>query len=533
MGIKIKLIKLPNVQSNKGVLMPDLGIGILVTILKKSGFDVSQLDLKPLFYGNKSGTKFQCLFGETIEGVSPVKVKQIQELSFSFAKDTVKKHSLSDYDCLGFSLDEETDLLFNLNLIKTFKLLTGKIIIIGGGFRFGRSIMEKYGFVDFLIRGDATFSLKQLLIYLGKRRGNLSQIPGLHYRQAGKFKNNPYLRQAGNVNLVPDFSDLDMEDYRLGLSECGVSLSEDKFREIHNPELKVAILPYHFIKGCPNACSYCYWNREKLFKVTQPERVVDNLQFMKEKYRVNHFLFLNNSFNPTLKYGEEFVKSLERRKLGILWSDSAHPATISKDFFPALKASGCVQLYYGLESLSKRILKMLNRSGDPADFSMILRESHRHDIFNGVNFIVGIPFEKEEDIKLTHDFIKKNKKYFEYFNINLLRIIPEFGFSKKPMDVGISLRRFGCSELRNPVGDPIIKQVLESAGISKGTAFYSFDEIGGIGWEQKNKQDIKSIKYLIRVSDSRKKEFFEDIRFIFYLSRAFRSKREILQWYKK
>jgi radical SAM superfamily enzyme YgiQ (UPF0313 family) len=253
---------------------------------------------------------------------------------------------------------------------------------------------------------------------------------------------------------------------------------------------------------------------------------------MKERYKVSNFLFLNNSFNPTVKYAERIISTLAKRKLNIFWSDSLHPATISLDMFAGLKEIGCKQLYFGLESLSPRILELINRGGNPDTFSSVLRESHKKDIFNGVNFIIGIPFEKFNDVKLTHDFIRRNRQYFEYYNVNLLRIIPEFGFSKNPAKMGISLREFGSIKLRNPANDPVINEVLSCVGISERTFFYAYDEIGGLYWEDKNRQDLKYARYLCKIMDRDKKEFFEDIRFIFYLNHIFSNKKEILNWYK-
>jgi len=358
-------------------------------------------------------------------------------------------------------------------------------------------------------------------------------VPGLSYRNNGGIVSNAYLRQSGNIDIVPDFTDLNMEDYRLGLDECKINLTPNKFKQIYEPDLKIAILPYHFIKGCPESCAYCYWNREKLFKVTRPEKVADNLQLMQAKYKVNNFIFLNNAFNPTLKYAEQLVVEIGKRKLNICWSDSVHPAKLSRDIISGFKEIGCRQLYYGIESLSTRILNLINRPSDTSKFSLFLKESHEQDIFNGVNFLIGIPFEKNDDLRLTVEFAKKNKKYFEFFNVNLLRIIPEFGITKNPAHFGIKLKDFGSIELRNKGNDARVNKLLNFGGISNRVSFYSFDEINGLDWEHKNKQDLKYLQSLSKIMDSHKKEFFDDIRFIFYLNHLFKSKKEILSWYDK
>lgn len=505
-------------MANPGILMPDLGIGILSAILRRKKIEVGCTDLKPLFTSDTELMKLRLM-----------PLEKAEEGLFESARTITRNRSLRKAKILGFSLDEETDLPLNLKLIKSFKELTGASIIAGGSFKFSPAMLEANPFIDFIIRGDATISLPLLL-----RGEDHKKIPGLIFRQRGTVTANPYLRQTGNVDILPDFSDFCMNDYRLGLARCKTQIPDGPLKkQIEIPGLKITILPYHFIKGCPNQCSYCFWHREKFLEMTRPEKVADNLQILKEKYKADHFVFLNNEFNPTLRYAESVLSEIISRKLGITWSDSVHPATVNKDLLPLFKESGCAQLFWGLESLSPRLLGVMNRRGDPTQYAGLLKTSHELGIFNGTNFMVGIPFEREGDIRLTERFAKKNSSYYEFYNINLLRIYPEFVSIKDARKLNIKIRDFGSMELRNPKADLEAARLLESAGISKKLSFYSYDEINGLTWEKKNAQDIRHVKILNDIHDYAKKTFFDDTRLICYLLRSLNTKNEILKWYKK
>lgn len=525
---EIKLIKMPNLpkeKSYKSILMPDLGLGILVSILKKDGFMASQWDLKMILLKNSSLRKIQ----EDFHNNSKNSIKA--EFLF-LAESIVKAFHLKNSKIIGFSFDEDTDLKFNLILIKLIKEITRAKVVLGGNYGFSELFLEKYGFLDFIIRGDATISLSMLLQFLNGQT-TIREIYGLIFRNGTKVMSNPYLRQAGNVNLIPDFSNVNMEDYKMDLASFAPELSRTQFNEIYNPDIKINVIPYHFIKGCPNACMYCCWNKDHYFQTTPPEKVAENLQFMKEKYKTDHFIFLNNSFNPTLKYAQELIGAFHKYRLNVLWSDSISPKNIPLDLFAGLKNAGCRQLYFGLESLSPRILKLMNRPGDCTRFSSMLESSHNNGIFNGVNFLMGIPSETTQDIEKTHNFILKYKPYYEYFNINLLRMIPEFKTIKNLSKMNITLKKLGSLELRNPEHKEEINQILKKGGITDKIRFYSFDENSGLKWQDKNEQDIKLLKRLLDVSDDIKKTFFEDIRFVFYLNHIFKSKNRMMSWFKQ
>ncbi len=515
--MNIHFVKLPNRLENPGILMPDLGIGILTAILRQQKIGVDCIDLKPLFSKDPSLRKLRT-----------VPIPKAEEGLFELVQQIIKHRSLKKVKLLGFSLDEESDLPLNLTLIRFFKELTRATVLLGGNNKFSQAILEKNHFIDFIIKGDATISLPMFL-----RGESLSKIPGLMYRQGSKVVANPYLRQSGNTDILPDYTDFIIDDYRLGLSSCKALIPHEFLKEIEIPDLKITILPYHFIKGCPNQCSYCFWHRERILKTTDPQKVADHLQLMKEKYKADHFVFLNNEFNPTARYAEDVLLAIKSRKLGTTWSDSLQPATLKKDIFPLFRESGCISLYFGLESLSPRVLKLMNRPSDPSKFSGFLKAAHENNMFNGANFLVGIPFEKQEEVQMTAKFIIDNNEYFEFCNVNLLRIYPEFASLKNTDRLKIKIRDFGSMELRNPNGEPAIEKLLNYAGFYKQLSFYSYDEIGGLNWEKKNVQDLKHVKLLKDALDIPKKTFFEDTRLIAYLMRSMKTKEKILRWYKK
>jgi len=524
--MKLCIIKMPNKGSE--ALMPDLGIGMLVSALKSDGFEVSQADLKPsirvlhplhqIYHNIKVKEASNSLNGLTSNNVSQL------------AMMVIRLYGLKKYNILGFSLDVESNIFLNLSIIKSIKEQLGCTIVLGGTYNFTVRFMKECWFVDYVIKGDATEAFSKLMTELSKSNPLLSKVPGLIYREGDKVKSNSYYRQMGNTNMIPDFTALNMEDYHLSHREI-MEKYGDGIGAAHANG--IALLPFHFIKGCPNSCTFCFWNREKYYKHTDPEDVVSAIRHMKEKYKISNFIFLNNSFNPSLSYGKELLKSFISHDLNINWSDSINPNQCDPELITYCRDSGCRQLYWGIESASQSILQRLNRPTNSTNFETYLKRAHECNIFNGVNFFVGIPHESTSDISITADFIKRANRYFEYFNVNLLRLIPEYPHIRDPLDQGIKLLKLGSAEMRNPDSDKKIKSILNEAGISSRVKFYSFDEIDGLKWKEKNEQDIRHVKMLLESIDIPKKAFFENIHRVFYLSSALDSKDEIINLYKR
>jgi len=86
---------------------------------------------------------------------------------------------------------------------------------------------------------------------------------------------------------------------------------------------------------------------------------------------------------------------------------------MDREFINKMKASGCVELEYGVESASARVRRLMKKP--PYDIRIIervIRDTHDAGIGTRVNFMFGFPGETEEDFEETLNFLKRNKEFF-------------------------------------------------------------------------------------------------------------------------
>lgn len=171
---------------------------------------------------------------------------------------------------------------------------------------------------------------------------------------------------------------------------------------------KYNLIEGHMIasRGCIYNCAFCgganlrntgmtvrYLSKEKIKScVTQ----LVNLGV--ECVRLLDDLFLANR-----QHIEEAIDIFNH--FSVRWRAMAHVKSLlsNADLFPALKASGCIELFIGIESGSPEIRKSINKTGSIDE----IKETVKKLLDAGINikgyFMYGFPEETIEQMKQTYD----------------------------------------------------------------------------------------------------------------------------------
>ena len=161
---------------------------------------------------------------------------------------------------------------YNLALAEKIKSIYPNSIIIFGGHNIGggeNCFLDKYGFIDFLIRGEGEEAFRRLLCELCSESPDYSSVSNLSYRAGGKTIHNPV-------------ETLERTDYP---SPYLTGYFDSIYEE--NPDMQLdAILETS--RGCPGNCSYCDWGcnskKIKLFPIERIYAEIDWLANHKTKF---------------------------------------------------------------------------------------------------------------------------------------------------------------------------------------------------------------------------------------------------------
>lgn len=401
-------------------LMPN-GLGYVHNILNKTGINFQTVDLDMIFYHRFHSRRL--LDSEppltSPSGVpvhtDPWGVTSVED--FWYKPDFVEFFRPEIDRCaeelikanpkiLGISL-HGTNRVVGFELIRRMRAARPEMVIVVGGYdcnsaKNSPDVVEDY---DFMVIFEAENSLPPLVnaILSGKKYINIAGVV---------TKKNPLAKLANS--FVPselpedldaiDFPKYDWADIRL-------------YRNFNNYQL----IPIVLSRGCRwSRCTFCgerfHWRRRS------PESVADEIEwFTHNGGRLFHFNDSDLSGDPGAVRGvcEEVIR---RGIKGITMVGQLRVQKgYTQEYFEVLKEAGFANLRYGIDGWSKRTLK-LHKKGYTLDMiEEVLTHTKNAGIGIGINLVIGIPGETEEDIDETIANIIKNRDKFDLIeNLNTL-----------------------------------------------------------------------------------------------------------------
>ncbi len=220
-------------------------------------------------------------------------------------------------------------------------LLPGALLVVGGqqATFTAREALERYLFLDVVVRGEGERAVVELAEAVGGRR-RLADIQGITWRQHREIRENPArpLLTAGELDRLP-FPARDM------LYQRGACL----------PVASVAAG-----RGCPGACTFCSIQRfygmsdGAAYRLRSVRGVVRELGELHQRHGVRRFSFVDDSFLCSSRWLRAFTAAyLEAGLAGradFVCSARSEDVLRAANLLPALAAAGCRRVALGLES---------------------------------------------------------------------------------------------------------------------------------------------------------------------------------------
>lgn len=460
----------------------NLGLGIISGYLQERGYKISIKDLNAeladRFKENKK--RFEIIydadkFQEYIrQGEDPF-INRLME-------DIVAGMEPERFDIFGISIGADFSFLqiqLGFILAKYLKIKYGKPVFMGGN-----NISFLYIFKDifkdlwkivleefqFIIHGAGEQVIEAIIDGLDQNQSReyFTNIDGIIHVQDNEIISNPTKKP---MVILPDWADLDMSCYTRGMiaEEGAGEKTEKAVREniiyfykwpdtyLDSPGLIVnrynrlkrkdvvekLIIPYIFNYNCPFNCAFCTqsdYERGGIIGAAAGQ-VIRDIKILKDKYDTNYFYFLNNAFNFSPNFIEEFCSLAIEEELGIIWSDCGRFNNLTYERLQLMKKAGCTKLTFGFESGSIRIIRLIDKQIDLEQAEQVLKWCYDLGILADIEVIIGLPQEMEADFIDTCNFITKNKKYINYFWVNEFFVIPNSLIGRYPERYGVELIR--------------------------------------------------------------------------------------------
>lgn len=170
-------------------------------------------------------------------------------------------------------------------------------------------------------------------------------------------------------------------------------------------------------RGCPFSCTYCSSSKivGKKYRTRSPENVLEEILFLYDRYKLRDIELIDDIFTLNQKRAIRFSELLKAERKDIRWVASSRVDTISRETMEAMKKAGLMMLYFGVESGSPRILKLMKKGITVEQSTAAFKLSKELDVATTAAFILGYPNETLGEMWQTIKFSIKLDPDFAQF----------------------------------------------------------------------------------------------------------------------
>jgi radical SAM superfamily enzyme YgiQ (UPF0313 family) len=440
--------------------LPLLGPSILKTFLDSKGYKIDLVDL---------AVRVRYLNRYPLRKIFNLELFQSRKRVINFLENykdndiraeiekIIKLGNLTNYDVIGFSLNNETDITFSLCIAKILKERYNKKIVFGGPIENSSDYINllDFDFVDFLVVGDGEEPFLNILRYF-EGVDNIKNCNGICYKKGRKI----YITKPSTFPIekkpLPSFNIEDLKLYK--------KLSTKK----------LSMLPYLLTRGCRFKCAFCSYYKSIGFSYTPLEKVISDIKFLLKTYQANSIFFTEGNMNNSPQYMKELSECIIKEKLKFYWGGLGTIFGLNESIIKIMAKAGCKFVFVGIETASEYMPDRMNiqKASNLKELKETLKLLHKYGIKTHNFYIVEFPYETYDDFKKTINFIKETAKYTTTAHSSLFVLTENSLIFQAPQTFQIKIRK-----------------KRKSSFLCIG---HEFDEINGLKWEEKYKRgDIK------------------------------------------
>ncbi len=341
------------------------GLLCLSSYLKKQGFDNFILDSRI----------------SQVEPEKPMREKMLLEKIIQINPRVV---------CFSASHREFDEVVrMNYALKKTNKDI---VTIVGGSqptYRFADFLDNGFDFVGI---GEGEITLHEFVRELFSGSSRWETINGLAWKNKGRIIINPD-RSLMSEN---EMNSLDALSY----GEIDPRYFDINIGTIRGLPLRGALLLTS--RGCPFNCSYCGCNLifGRKLRFRSLDKIEEEVKLLKNKFAIEGLWIVDDTFTIKREHAIGVARIL--KKYGLIWGCQSRVDTINEELMSIMRQSGCVQIDFGVESGSQRILdEIIGKKTNIAQIIQAFALAKKHKIRALANFMLGFPTETYQDFKET------------------------------------------------------------------------------------------------------------------------------------
>jgi len=260
--------------------------------------------------------------------------------------------------------------------------------------------------IDFAVFGEGEITTSKVVERLSDGK-SLEGVEGVAFKANGEVIINAPRELVPDLDTIP-FVNREFIDYERCLRPPGIIRGYPTRRS-------AAIMSG---RGCAYDCLFC--NSELMFKrkirKRSVENVIDEIKMLTDKYKLDAIFFPDEAFTVKKDWVFDFCEKLKKEDLKLKWACQMRVHPIDEEVLKVLKSAGCVQVEFGVESGSPKVIEILRKKITPEQVEHAFSLAKKVGLRRLATFMLGNPKEEWEDLKMTESLAKKIRPdYVSFF----------------------------------------------------------------------------------------------------------------------
>jgi len=318
-------------------------------------------------------------------------------------------------DIVGISAVVSTSYRYVKRLTQLLKLHLPHIyVILGGNMAVSAEVLLRKCSIDICVIGEGIDTIVELARYFEKYKtlepgDGLRRIKGIAYIE-GSDKDR-LLFTGNRAPVVPERLrqpnyDILGSHYITDPYKRPDFKRDPRSKESHRRGKKAVV--FELSKGCVSRCTFCHRWVEG-YRIFNIDSMIENIKYLMKRFNIGFVNFMDENFGVNQAYLQEFCEKI--KPLDILWHvGGMRVRSVDADIFKKMRDSGCVSIYFGIESGSDKMLKIIEKGVTVEDNLKALRAVKEAGLFTVIQLVIGMPGENSRTIKETIEFIRRARE---------------------------------------------------------------------------------------------------------------------------
>ncbi len=324
--------------------------------------------------------------------IDPVAPVEMQLHSRRFVENLAAEIAADPPDVVGFTSTFMQNVP-SLALAKQLKRLVPGIVTMLGGCNCdgpqGPALHRNFPQLDFVISGEGERALPTLLNRIADT-ADVSDVPGLSWRSDGQSVTNPPAKAALPFAVVPAPN---YDDYFHSLRDAPL-LRDVSARAVLETS-----------RGCwwgeRHQCTFCGLNGSNIqFRSKDPKRIANEVRDLVDRHQVLDLIMVDNILD--MQYLGTAMPELAALDCDLRIHYEIK-SNMTRDALSRLKDANVLYVQPGIESLSSRVLRLMDKGVSSAHNVRMLRDAQDLGLNVTWNILYGFPGETEQDYRTMVD----------------------------------------------------------------------------------------------------------------------------------